>query len=416
MPSSAVVDDADPQLRHDCVGPPSSRIAAPGFWSLNILYRQWSKPSFCTSNCRGIEVAVIYPSAQRPGQDLIFSKLQAELANPGADQGQMGVDLSPTDHSSHDTKTLPPTLASTSFTLTSAQDESEDAEIPKTEIFTFFTLPLELRLKIYAYLLPARRHTIVTQIPCNGYFYNTSSIPAYSAQTFYPFGRTAASAANPHSNLTTYKVLNSNFRHEFPAPSIHVEILRTCKRVRVEAEPVLYGSPETGFDFGTYLEALPAFLGDRSALARQSIKTLRIAREIPASLEPTEWKEKVRDEKWEKTCAYISSSLPNLRTLDVVLWAKSGSLAGFPSSTSTSTSILNPPPTNGPPTPPYEDDEDDVQDLAVLKAREAALRQKWREWEWTRELLQLPELKKTRITWCGFNSRKVGHGADAFDF
>jgi hypothetical protein len=274
--------------------------------------------------------------------------------------------------------------------IPTASRETTTTTSTPSEIFRFLELPIELRLKIYAYLLPARTHTIVTQIPNNGYFYNTSTIPSHSAQSFYPFGR----APPKSSKLTTYKILNTNFRAEFPALGIFPQILRVSKQVQAEAEPVLYGANGVLFDFGIYLEALSPFFRDRSERARNSVRSVRIAREIPEvdNREGDDAVSKGVDPRWESLCAFLKQELVGLRSLDLTMWSSSGSVASFPSSTGSSVQMV--------------EDEEMVKMLAV---------ERWREWEWTRDLLQLEALRKAKITWWGYQSIGGSEGEHSFD-
>jgi hypothetical protein len=223
--------------------------------------------------------------------------------------------------------------------------------------FRFLDLPLELRLKIYSLLLPARNHTIVTQIPHNGYFYNTESIPSHSATSFYPFGR------SPPKSLTTYKILTENFRSEFSSLSIHLQLLLVSKQIHEEAEPVLYGARDAVWDFGMHLEALMAFWGDRSQVARACVRNVRIAREIPALQSSNGM-----DARWTKLCAFIETELVGLRELDLTVWSGSGSAASFPSA----------------------------------GGDKVGEEKRWREWEWMKELLEMDGLRAARVTWWGF--------------
>jgi hypothetical protein len=239
-----------------------------------------------------------------------------------------------------------------------------------------------LRLKIYAYLLPARAHTIVTQIPHNGYFYNTATIPQHSAQSFYPFGR------SPPKTLTTYKVLTENFRSGFPAPSIYPEILRVSRAVHEEAESVLYGSRGVTWDFGVHLEALVAFWQDRSPAARASVKGVRIAREIPIVKNKEEVVSGV-DARWMVLCDFLRDEMTGLRELDLTIWSSSGSVTAFPS-----------------------DGEGEESRMLLGKDEE----KRWTEWEWTKELLQMEALRNAKVTWWGFQSLKGDEGqAVGFD-
>lgn len=169
--------------------------ASPGILSpltINIFSRH-KKLTVCMSNCRNIEVVVLYPAvASAPekspllpnptlstGQETqrqdenqksnIVSALELEFNMSAAKTAQAPdfAHISPTS-SSHDTVIYP------------SQQESQG-------MFRFLNLPLELRLKVYALLLPPRSHTIATQIPNNGFFFNTSTIPLHFISFFYPF-------------------------------------------------------------------------------------------------------------------------------------------------------------------------------------------------------------------------------------
>ncbi|KAL3427857.1 hypothetical protein PVAG01_01366 [Phlyctema vagabunda] len=266
-----------------------------------------------------------------------------------------------------------------------ASTVSRDGPQGPENIFRFLDLPTEIRLKIYDYLLPARTHTIATQYPQNGYFYNTATIPLHSAQSFYPFGRTA-----PRHRLTTYKVLNTNFRIDTPAPEICPQIFQVCRQIRDEAEPVLYGG-NTIFDFGVHTDAIETFFQDRSAVARSSVRMIRIAKEIPEartpeSDEPREVLEPAVDESWASLCKYLMNSLQNLRVVDLTLWSSTGSTASMPPSSTAS----------------LESHEEEKQQ------RE----KEWREWNWTHDLLDLEVLNALNITYWGFN-RSAGPPAGA---
>ena len=199
--------------------------------------------------------------------------------------------------------------------LLSGSQEEEESQ----QIFHFMLLPFELRLKIYGYLLPPRRHIIVNQTPYTGYFYNTLSLPASS----YPFGR------SPSPALIGYRVLSQNQHRRFPSATIFPAILRTCKKVRDEAEPVLYAGKHVEWDFGIHLAAATTFWKERSQFARDSVRTLRIAKEVPC-IRDGERGLGVVDTRWKDFCSFVSKSLPNIQVLDLTIWSSSGSIAGFP--------------------------------------------------------------------------------------
>jgi hypothetical protein len=250
-------------------------------------------------------------------------------------------------------------------------------------MFRFLDLPIELRLKIYRYLLPPRAWKVSTQIPHNGYFYNTSTIPLHSVQSFYPFGTKPPSG----SNLTTYKVLNSNFRSEFPVPSIHPEIFLLCKQIHSEAEPVLYGGKGVSFDFGIHLEAALAFFSDRSKEARRAVREVRVAREIPCVENSDGLISKPVDGPWISFCAFLERELKGVRGLDLTIWSSSGSVASFPAPDA------------------LDGGREDEVDSEVLKEKERELQLRWREWEWTRDLLRMEALRQAKVTWWGFEGQ-----------
>ncbi len=267
-------------------------------------------------------------------------------------------------------------------------------------VFRFLDLPLELRLRIYELLLPPRTHTIVTQIPHNGYFYNSSTIPACSASSFYPFGRSPPTSSQV--KYTTYKVISANFRSNFPTPSIHPEIFLVNKQILAEAEPVLYGSNQAVWDFGVHLDALVAFWGDRSIVARACVRNMRIAREIPgpsqlANIALNSEDNNTIDATWTKTCSFITSQFANLRTLDLTLWSSGGSTASFPSPAMAPALPSNPTLMT-------------IDDDAHAIAKQQDLARQWREWDYTASLLNMPALRKAKVTWWGFQSSKGEDG------
>jgi hypothetical protein len=270
-----------------------------------------------------------------------------------AAQAPDSADLSPTS-SSHDTIISP------------LQQESQ-------EIFRFRDLPLELRLKIYNLLLPPRSHTIATQIPHNGFFYNTSTIPLHFISSFYPFG-TSPPQDPTTQNQATYKVLNRNFRTDFPEPSLEVQILRVCRQIKEDAEPVLYGNPKTEWDFGFYFEAVDAFFSDRSEVARGFVRHVKVAREICDGMAAG-----TVEYAWEKFCKYIGTEMPGLRTVDLTIWSSSGSTTEFP--------LLG----------------GEGEDTKEMESR-------WKDWGFVKGLMGLGELRRARVTWWGFDGKGQERG------
>jgi hypothetical protein len=355
--------------------------ASPGMLSpLNInIFSRHKKLTLCMSNCRNIEVVLLYPPEPVPSK--------SPPLNPSS---SLNSDFQETQNRNQEVNIRRLSELQFSMSAAATAQEHDDADLSPTSntsrddtplstpqgVFRFLDLPLQLRLKIYALLLPARTHTIVTQIPHNGYFYNTSTIPLHSATSFYPFG-TSAPKPKPHSNLTTYKVLNRNFRTDFPDPSIYPHLLLINRQIKLEAEPVLYASPNVEWDFGICLEAVSPFFSDRSTIARQCVRYIKVAREIrdDAGSQSVDY-------GWEKFCTYISSSLLNLRTVDLTIWSSTRSTAGFPSSGA--------------------EGEKEVE-------------RKWKEWEFIRELMGIEGLRRAEVTWwgCQGEEKERGQGFDS---
>jgi hypothetical protein len=345
------------------------------------------------SNCRSIEVDVLYPA----GSDLtpsleIFPP--SKISTPELLKVE-GCDFSEVLRKMDDQgPVLFPGDTSTIISLanSSSHDMAPTSSPPsKDDTFRFLDLPIELRLKIYRYLLPPRAWKISTQIPHNGYFYNTSTIPLHSVSSFYPFGTAAPSPSKNKNNLTTYKILNSNFRSEYPCSSIHPQILLLSKQIHAEALPVLYGGKGVSFDFGIHIEAALAFFSDRGKEARGSVSEVRVAREIPCVENRDGLVAKPVDDLWVTFCGFLEREMKGVRGLDLTIWSSSGSVASFPTTTSLEGGRL------------------DVEDQ-VLKEKEKELEWqiKWREWEWTRDLLRMEALRKAKVTWWGFEGQDGG--------
>lgn len=373
--------------RYRSVGP-LEEVPLSGFLSLNILFKEAPR-RLCKTNCREIEVTILYPSPSPSSRYLEESE---------GLEGVEDFEMQGMEESSAETLECFPAAMSADqehpelspiSRISSREMDMDESQEP----FPFMSLPLELRFKIYAYLLPPRTHTIVTQLPHNGFFYNTSTIPAFSAQSFYPFGTKAP------NNLTTYKVLSSNFRSSFPEPSIYPEILRVSRQVKDEAEPILYAGKDVAWDFGIHLEALKGFWGDRSESARRVVRNVRIAREIPSLENGSGELPKAVDARWVAFCSFLKTELTGLRTLDLTIWSSSGSTASFPVAAAESIS------------PVLGDWEMDMDEERKRKAREEEVK-KWREWKWTADLLQMDALRQARITWWGWDifGGREGHG------
>jgi hypothetical protein len=261
------------------------------------------------------------------------------------------------------------------------------------DFFPFLSLPLELRLKIYSFLFPPRIHKIASQYPHNGVYY-TAQVPNAS-QTLYPAG---LFPAHPCPRLTTYTLLSANTQRDFPSPSIHPQILRTCRRVRGEAEPVLYGAAGAVFDFGTWWgDALVPFWRDRSARARASVRCVALEWEIPRGWPGIGGRE-VEAELWMAACAFLRTELPALRSVELgilgegraVLAAAAAASLSVPSAVAAHT----------------EADADEIIDAPLLY-----------DWEWTRSLLSIEALQNVEVMLWDFDfvlGEGEGKGKGAF--
>jgi hypothetical protein len=360
------------------------------------------------SNCRSIEVDVLYPA----GSDLTSS---LEIFPPSKNSTSEVVKVEGCDFSEvlseMDDQGPVQFPGDTSLANSSSSHDLTPASSPPEEIFRFLDLPIELRLKIYRYLLPPRAWKISTQIPHNGFFYNTSTIPLHSVSSFYPFGTTAP---NPSKNkLTTYKILNSNFRSEYPLPSVHPQILLLSKQVKEEALPVLYGGKGASFDFGIHIEAALAFFTDRGREARGAVKEVRVAREIPCVENSDGLVAKPVDNLWVRFCGFLEKEMKGVRGLDLTIWSSSGSVTSFPAR------VVSTAPTSTP-TPAGETygasgvpagaigSRDGEEEVLKAKEKELQTQLKWREWEWTRDLLRMEALRKAKVTWWGFEGQDGG--------
>ncbi|KAG9235124.1 hypothetical protein BJ875DRAFT_282066 [Amylocarpus encephaloides] len=256
--------------------------------------------------------------------------------------------------------------------------KSRGSPHPSTD-FIFLCLPIELRLKIYGYLLPPRRHIIVTKIQNTGLFYNTSTSPTIGEN--YPFGR------NTPVQETKYQVLSSNWNRGFPQASIYPELFRVCKQVHREAEPVLYSNIHSIFDFGLHGEALISFWNQRSRTARASAKRLGIAKEIPCITEADGMGIATVDKKWKRLCDFIKNEMTGLRELDLKLWTGNENWFLLPF-----TPLSSP----------------ESQIVASEPVSESA--SSWKTFEWTKALLELDSLRSARVTAWEFHNRRGQEG------
>lgn len=349
-----------------------------GLLSVNLFWEH-KRAQLCRTNCKEIQVPQLFPLSyadQCEFEDFDDEENRETLNERAFDKEPMA---------SQDEQEA---FGLISNQLSQSRVSSASLTSSDQGPFNFLGLPLELRLKIYGYLLPARHHKIVTQLPHNGFFYNTSSIPVYSAQSFYPFGTRAP------NNLTTYKILSSNSHQSYPHKSIEPAIIGTSKQIKEEAETVLYGNGESKWDFGLHLDACQVFWKDRSATARSMVKSLRVAKEIPATVEVTQTLGVV-DEKWAQFCNFLENEMTGLRTLDLTMWAYSGSTSPLPIIPIAAPESL----------PIAEDREAELEN----EKHSAEVEKQWRDWDWVSKLMQMGALRTAKITWWGAENG----GADA---
>ncbi|KAG4440278.1 hypothetical protein IFR05_004239 [Cadophora sp. M221] len=261
----------------------------------------------------------------------------------------------------------------------------------KQDIFPILTLPLELRLKIYSYILPPRHHKIVTSIPPTNFFYNTSTVPN---QTSYPFGHSAPLGPTGKPLLVPYKVLTRNTHASYPHASITTAVLRTCKQIHAEAEPVLYGSGASVWDFGVHLEALRGFWGERSAVARESVRSVRFAFEVPVFglFESGSGGEMLgrKAAVWQRMVDYLTREMKGLRELDLIMWCADGSASGFPGEVSRDldVDVLM-----------TDEGMSEREGKEMMERQEKfEIERKWRQWKWTEDILSMSSLRRTKIT------------------
>jgi hypothetical protein len=250
------------------------------------------------------------------------------------------------------------------------------------DTFALLSLPVEVRLEIYGYLLPQRTHTIISQYPHGGNYYTSAEISSNInyTQSFYP-APTPPDGAQAKERLTTYRLLNANFRNDYPNPSMNVEILRTCKAIHAEATPVLYGG-QTAFDFSTYIDAVVPFFTDRGAFATSLVRKVLLAREIPHAVPdraPAVGASVVGDRWWMNVCAFLTG-MSSLRSLEMTVWSANGSAVLASASA---------------PVPEREESES------------------WRKWEYVHALTACPALREVKVRYWAFPATHMGFGAGA---
>jgi hypothetical protein len=129
-------------------------------FSLNIIYQTRLSKPIAKTNCRSIEIPLIIP---RPGSTPQSGNPSVQVFSSNQDQ-EMAL------------------AGGTKQLASRGRPEME-------QFFPFLSLPFELRLKIYALVLPSRTHTIVTQYPHNGYYYSRTSMVSHSHKPSIPHSR-----------------------------------------------------------------------------------------------------------------------------------------------------------------------------------------------------------------------------------
>jgi hypothetical protein len=331
--------------------------------AINIYYAQKvSNINRCRSNCRSIEVDILYPASYFTINK--ETKIQNEKET---DRNISGVASDLELRKEHQNPNIMDMSA-----LNHAGTQSHDRFAHPAPPFPFLSLPLELRLKVYGYLLPARHHKITTQLPHNGYYYPPSGVPAHVTQSFYPV------SPDKPNKLTTYKLLSENSHPNFPQPSICTAIMSVCKQVNAEAEEVLYGSCKNVWDFGMSVEAVRPFFSDRSKRARGFVKNLKLARDVSAAgLEGAK-----KDLVWEEFCTFVSEEMPRLKSVDLTVWGKGEVAPG--------------------PIVAGERDAEDEEETKEKSEEEKKQEKQVKEWEYIMKLVGNESLKSAKITWWGF--------------
>jgi len=148
------------------------------------------------------------------------------------------------------------------------------------------------------------------------------------------------------------------------------------------------------WDFGAHLEAVRGFWGERSRVARECVRVIRCAWEVPAwggVFEGGGGGEMLGRKAvvWMRFVEYLRSELVGLRGLDLMLWCADGSGSGFPRIEEGLREGMRPVESCG----FGEREERERMDRGKRVERE----KRWREWKWTDDLLSMPTLRQARI-------------------
>ncbi|KAF2760330.1 hypothetical protein EJ05DRAFT_279797 [Pseudovirgaria hyperparasitica] len=155
--------------------------------------------------------------------------------------------------------------------------------------FSLFQLPRELRDFIYGHALTPSNHRVLVEIDRD-----LSPQPGYNR--------------SPHKRWDP-KICYERRPREYLSPAL----LRTCKNVYREALPILYSS---AIFYPVNNQALlPLFLERQGALARRSIRYMRIATTFSLPLSQNRF-------HWAVTCAQVGSLASTLKKVEVLYTSK----------------------------------------------------------------------------------------------
>lgn len=205
----------------------------------------------------------------------------------------------------------------------SNQTVQTDPEVPK---MSFLTLPFEIRLNIYSYLVTPgvdlqRRASGTTSYTLDYHEYEKSSSIPKEGGNVLKFRNTPITAKMIRRKQ--YKVRSGRLRSACQSasygchntPPMHTEVLRVNKQIHNEVAELIYGSYT--FDFDTHIEACVPFLSDLTPFSRSCVRRVGIVkRALPY--------EKDFDRcEWSEMCDVLSTQL-TLRELSL------GVVAGKP--------------------------------------------------------------------------------------
>lgn len=215
------------------------------------------------------------------------------------------------------------------------------------------SLPAELRLQIYSYLLlpphslsskdvpslvPTDHHDYCTASGVDAPYesdssmtYRNRSLPRLEIRVLDPQTPSSHQPSNTRPNLRSkLSIRTSRFRartmqttYVLPRnPGIHAAILSTCRQCHAEAAPLLYGGHS--FSFSTHVEAVEPFLADLTPYSRSCIREIGLVkRGLP-------YEREFDRAEWAGACRYLAdpvSQLLSLRKLNL------GVVAGCPGPT-----------------------------------------------------------------------------------